>query len=222
MGVAFFDVDGTIVRGATGLHALETFRRAGYITHWSTAQAVSYHLLHKVGLLDAESAYRKAIAPFVGRPVSEVAALVARVYAERVRPMIHLDAIARAREHLALGDQVVLLSATSLLLLQHFRDVLPLSGIIAFEQRSEGGVFVDDWVRPAPYGPHKLELAERWVTAHGLDLAQAAYYADSISDLPVLERVGRPCPVNADLRLSRVAEQRGWTVARWDRVLAFP
>lgn len=221
MGVAFFDVDGTIVRGATGLLALETFRRAGYITYWSTAQAIAYHLLHKAGVMDSDAAYRKAVAPFVGRPVSEVAEHAARLYVERVRPMIHVDAVKAAEAHRAQGDAVVLLSATSMLLLRHFRDAMPLDDIIAFEQLEADGRLLADWVRPPPYGENKLVLAERWAAAHGMSLVDAAYYADSISDLPVLERVGRPFPVNPDLRLTRVAERRRWPIVRWGRVLAF-
>ena len=54
MGTAFFDVDGTIVRGSTGLLALDIFRRAGYIKYWHTVQALGYHVLHRAGVLHAE------------------------------------------------------------------------------------------------------------------------------------------------------------------------
>jgi len=48
--------------------------------------------------------------------------------------------------------------------------------------------------------------------AEGLDLGRSYFYTDSITDLPVLERVGEPRVVNPDPRLRRAAARRGWPV----------
>jgi phosphoserine phosphatase len=50
-----------------------------------------------------------------------------------------------------------------------------------------------------------------------VDLLRSYAYADSISDLPMLEAVGRPVAVNPDRRLRSAAEERGWQVRDWDR-----
>jgi phosphoserine phosphatase len=52
----------------------------------------------------------------------------------------------------------------------------------------------------------------RFAAAGGVDLRRSYFYTDSITDLPVLERVGEPRVVNPDLRLRRVAQRRGWPV----------
>jgi phosphoserine phosphatase len=44
---------------------------------------------------------------------------------------------------------------------------------------------------------------------------QAVFYTDSITDLPLLEAVGRPVAVNPDARLRRVARSRGWAIEQW-------
>lgn len=219
MGTAFFDVDGTLVRGATGMLALETFRRAGYITYWSTVQALGYHVLHRAGALDAREAYRKAIAPFVGRPVEEVAVHVENLYREAVRPAIYERAVELALEHHRRGDQIVLLSASSALLLELFRDVMPVDHILAFRQKAEQGRYIDDFEEPVPYGQGKLALAAAYLDGQGGHMEEAICYADSISDLPLLEAAGTPRPTNPDLRLRRVAEQRGWPTLRFYRVI---
>src|SRR5207245_6089160 len=54
--------------------------------------------------------------------------------------------------------------------------------------------------------------AERFAAAEGIELAQSYFYTDSITDLPVLERVGEPRVVNPDPRLRRLAVRRGWPV----------
>lgn len=219
MRTAFFDVDGTLVRGATGMLALDVFRRAGYITHLNTMEAVIYHLLHRVGLMNAEDTYRKAIQPFVGHRVDEVARHVAECYRGRIRPAIYQRAVELAQEHHARGERVVLLSASSALLLEHFRDALPVDHILAFTQQSEAGRFIDAYERPVPYGRNKLLLAEHFLADHGGSLRESTYYADSITDLHLLEVVGSPKPVNPDLRLQRAAEKRGWPILRFYDVL---
>lgn len=219
MATAFFDVDGTVVRGATGLLALETFRRAGYVSYMNTFQAFAYHVLHRAGLLEARETYRKAIAPFVGRRVEEVEVHTENLYRETVRPAIFARAVEMAQAHHRRGDRVVLLSASARFLLERFRDALPVDDIIAFEQKIVDGRFVDEFIEPVPYGPNKRDLALSWLAEHQESPAQATAYADSVSDLSLLEAVGLPRPVNPDLRLRRIAERRGWPVLRFFRTV---
>jgi phosphoserine phosphatase len=65
------------------------------------------------------------------------------------------------------------------------------------------------------YGPGKVVWAERFAAEYDVDLAASTFYTDSISDLPLLERVGQPVAVNPDLRLRRLARRRGWPAERF-------
>ena len=47
---------------------------------------------------------------------------------------------------------------------------------------------------------------------HGIDLAKSWFYTDSVTDLPLLERVGHPVVTNPDPLLYRRAVQRHWPV----------
>ena len=42
-------------------------------------------------------------------------------------------------------------------------------------------------------------------------------YADSASDLPMLEAVGFPVAVNPEAKLAAIARRRGWHVEHWDK-----
>src|SRR5438046_3088418 len=59
-----------------------------------------------------------------------------------------------------------------------------------------------------------VERADRFASEHDIDLGRSYFYTDSITDLPLLERVGEPRVVNPDPRLGRVAARRGWPVVR--------
>jgi phosphoserine phosphatase len=53
------------------------------------------------------------------------------------------------------------------------------------------------------------------VQSLGSSLEHAVFYTDSITDLPLLEAVGRPVAVNPDPRLRRLARRRGWPIEDW-------
>ena len=65
------------------------------------------------------------------------------------------------------------------------------------------------------YGAEKIRYAEQLLDGTGARLEDAIFYSDSITDLPLLERVAEPVVVNPDARLRRVARRRGWRVERW-------
>jgi HAD superfamily hydrolase (TIGR01490 family) len=68
---------------------------------------------------------------------------------------------------------------------------------------------------PLCVGDGKVVRAERLARERGFRLEDATFYTDSVSDLPLLERVAEPVVVNPDPRLSRIADRRRWRVERW-------
>ena len=57
----------------------------------------------------------------------------------------------------------------------------------------------------------------RYAASEGLDLEQSVAYADSASDLPMLEAVGHPVAVNPEVKLATIARRRGWHTEDWSR-----
>ena len=77
------------------------------------------------------------------------------------------------------------------------------------------GRFTGEVETPFCFGAGKVAVAEAWAARHDVDLDTSAFFTDSISDLPMLERVGEPVVVNPDLRLGWEARRRAWPVRRW-------
>ena len=80
---------------------------------------------------------------------------------------------------------------------------------------SRDGRLTGKVVPPVCFGPGKIVWAERFAAEYGVDLSSSYFYTDSISDLPLLERVRYPVAVNPDPRLRRLARKRGWPVERF-------
>jgi len=63
-----------------------------------------------------------------------------------------------------------------------------------------------------PTGEARYQALVDHADLHGLDLRESVAYADSASDLPMLEAVGFPVAVNPETRLASIARKRGWLV----------
>ena len=60
-----------------------------------------------------------------------------------------------------------------------------------------------------PTGETRAQILADYCAAEGLDLAESVAYADSTSDLPMLEAVGFPVAVNPETRLAAHRPQAG-------------
>ena len=218
-GLAFFDVDHTLIQGSTAFHCTGILRREGVLTRRDMVAIAWAHLRHHLGILDYERVYARGVKPFVGMPFERGRALLNEAFSEQIQSRIHVEGIERMKAHRAAGERVILVSASSAWLLERFREWMPIDGIIAFRQHVRDGRFVEDWDRPIPYGGNKRILAEAFAEREGVSLRACAFYSDSTSDRPLLEAVGRPVVVNPDPRLRWTARRRGWPVEEWTRTL---
>ena len=151
MRIVFFDVDHTLVRGSTAWHCANVLWREGIITPLLMLAVGWGHLRHKLGLLNFEEAYARAVVPFVGMTEARLDATLDEAFEHTVRPALFREAVDRLRAHHQAGERVVLLSASSWYLLQRFRHVLPIDDVIGFRQRMpvypfSGFAILDDLV----------------------------------------------------------------------------
>jgi len=123
---------------------------------------------------------------------------------------------ARVRAHRALGHRTVLITGALDFVIEPLRplfdEVVCASLGVDGDGRFTGRL--DD--RPPTGEARALVLAE-YAADNGLDLGESVAYADSTSDLPLLECVGFPVAVNPEARLAAVARRRGWHVEQWDK-----
>jgi HAD superfamily hydrolase (TIGR01490 family) len=115
--------------------------------------------------------------------------------------------------HLEQGHVVAIVSASTQFAVGPLAAHLGIPGqFVSTRLESESGKLTGRVVPPVCFGPGKVVWAERFASEHGVDLDRSYFYTDSISDLPLLERVDHPIVVNPDPRLWRLARQKGWPV----------
>jgi phosphoserine phosphatase len=83
--------------------------------------------------------------------------------------------------------------------------------------RAADGTYTGELEEAPPTGEARALVLADYAAAEGLRLDEAVAYADSASDLPLLEAVGFPVAVNPETRLAAIARRRGWLVEQWER-----
>jgi HAD superfamily hydrolase (TIGR01490 family) len=136
---------------------------------------------------------------------------VAQVY---LKPFWRQDALDLIKKHKAAGDLVVLVSA----------GLTPLEEAIAREVGADLAVGTQPEIKDGRYtgglaslvclDEQKAELAKVELKARDLDvdLATSIAYADSETDIYMLEMVGHPIAFHPDEDLKPIAEKRGWRI----------
>ncbi|WP_436774147.1 HAD family hydrolase [Yinghuangia sp. YIM S09857] len=215
LGAAFFDLDNTVMRGASifhlarGLYARRFFDKRDIARFgWQQARfrLGGEHMGH-VG-----DAQETALSFVKGHSIEEVTALGEEIFDEYMADKIWPGTRALAQMHLDADRQVWLVTAAPIEIATTIADRLGLTGALGTVSETCDGVYTGRLVGELLHGEAKAE-AVRGLAAHEkLDLADCSAYSDSSNDIPMLSLVGDPCAVNPDTKLRRHAREHGWRV----------
>jgi HAD superfamily hydrolase (TIGR01490 family) len=214
---AFFDFDKTLISRNSATLWIRFELAAGRVTRWQALQALAYLLRYSLGAADMSDAIRRSVASLAGQSEAELRARARLFYQQFVPPLYRPGARAAIAAHRADGDRLVLLTSSSTYMSELVCSDLGLHDYVCnrLEVDAEGR-YTGRALEPLCFAAGKVQLAARHAERFGLSLADATFYTDSASDLPMLEVVGRPVAVHPDPRLRRLALQRGWELVDWE------
>lgn len=213
---AFFDVDNTIMRGASIYHfarglAARKFFRTRDLARFAWGQ-VSFRVS---GMENAEhiAAARQAALAFVaGHKVSDVVELGEEIYDDTMADRIWEGTRDLAQRHLDAGQRVWLVTATPVELAAIMARRLGFTGALGTVAESVNGRYTGRLAGELLHGEAKAEAIRALAIRAGLDLDRCAAYSDSANDLPMLNLVGHPVAVNPDADLRAQAREADWPV----------
>jgi HAD superfamily hydrolase (TIGR01490 family) len=213
---AFFDVDNTLMRGASiyyfarGLAARKLFG-ARDLAKMTWGQ-VTFRLrgAEKSGHIDA--ARESALAFVAGHRVADIVALGEEIYDDTMADRIWQGTRELTQRHLAAGQRVWLVTATPVELANIMARRLGLTGALGTVAETVAGEYTGHLVGGLLHGKAKAEAIRALAEREHLDLARCSAYSDSANDLPMLTLVGHPNVVNPDAELRTEARRRGWPV----------
>ncbi len=212
---AFFDVDNTMVVGASIFHfakgmATRDFFSWRDLVRFTARQARLRLRGERHG--DMHRARESALAFVAGKRVADIVALGEEIYDEEMADKIWTGTQALAQQHIAAGQRVWLVTATPLELATIIAQRLELTGALGTVSESEDGVYTGHLVGEVLHGEAKAHAIRALAAHEGLDLSRCVAYSDSINDVPMLSLVGRAVAVNPDSALRAEAKDRGWEI----------
>ena len=123
--------------------------------------------------------------------------------------------IERVRAHRKLGHRTVLLTGALDFVIEPLRPLF--DDVLCASLGERHGTFTGELTQVPPTGEARALLLAEYAEANDASISEAVAYADSASDLPMLEAVGYPVAVNPEPKLAALARRRGWLVERWSR-----
>ena len=129
--------------------------------------------------------------------------------------------IRRVREHRALGHRTVLITGALDFAVAGLKPLFDEIVAATMTVRPDG-TYTGELSHVPPTGETRAQVLADYCAAEGLLLEESIAYADSTSDLPMLECVGFPVAVNPETRLAAIARKRGWLVEDWSKASGGP
>jgi alcohol-forming fatty acyl-CoA reductase len=131
------------------------------------------------------------------------------------------EGLRRVREHRAQGHRTILITGALDFAVEGLRPLF--DEIVAARMTVKAdGTYSGELSQVPPTGETRAQILADYAQSEGATLDQCVAYADSTSDLPLLEAVGFPVAVNPETRLAAIARKRGWLVEHWSKASGGP
>ena len=213
--IAFFDIDKTIISINSGEALIRQAYRNGFLNTLGLLKAIYTGLQYKYNSKDSHNIIKKMGSWLAGHSEEEIGTISKDIFSKDIIPSIRPNIIKEINELKKESTEVVILSSAISAICIPLGQHLNMDAVICSELEVEAGKFTGKPVGNFCFRDEKLVRLKDFCQKRNFRLENAAYYADAIDDLPVLEAVGFPECVCPDKKLSKVAQERGWRIENW-------
>lgn len=215
LSAAFFDLDNTIIRGASAFHLAVGLRRRKFFGTWDLVTFAAHqarYLVFGEDLREIDKVRSRALSIVAGRSVAEMAAIGEEVWDEVLSLRIFPGTQELLTRHLEAGHEVWIITASPIEIGELIGRRLGVTGALGTIAEHVDGYYTGRLVGDMLHGEAKARAVQTLAESRGLDLSLCYAYGDSTNDVPILSLVGHPVAINADPRLRRHARNVGWPV----------
>ena len=213
---AFFDLDGTLVAGFTGVVMTQDRIRRRQMSVGEFIGMVQAGLNHRLGRSEFEDLIGKGARMLRGNSVADIDELAERLFAQKIVGRIYPEMRELVRAHMARGHTVVLSSSALTVQVDPVARFLGIHNVLSNKfETDDHDLITGEVQRPIIWGPGKARAVQEFAGANGVDLSQSYFYADGDEDVALMYLVGNPRPTNPAGKMAAVAAKRGWPVLRF-------
>lgn len=215
MPASYFDVDGTLSRSnlfdALWWYTLNQ-QNPLFGLRKLAKTALSVPALFAAEQVDRSTFNELLFTGYEGISEDRLLDLADEAFDSVIRPQMYKGAFDLVKRAKKAGHRVVLLSGSPDFLLARLAKLVDADDVIGNRLQIRDGRATGKLMPPIVAGPEKAKIIKDHAKEHGFDLDECAAYSDSLSDIPMLSVVGRPCAVNPDFRLRQLAKTHRWPV----------
>jgi putative phosphoserine phosphatase/1-acylglycerol-3-phosphate O-acyltransferase len=212
---AFFDFDGTLIAGFSIASFLQERLLSGDMPPREVFGQLIAATEYGLKMTDFERILARSATSLRGTSDSQMSTTAREVYEKSLSGNIYPESRALVDAHRAKGHTLVIVSSATQYQVRHVAEELGVEHVLCTELEVENGALTGNIVAPVCYGEGKLQAAQRFADEHGIHLERSYFYSDGGEDLPLLEAVGFPRPVNPDSKLDEVSRREGWPMQRF-------
>lgn len=208
----FFDMDHTLADNDCDVSWKEFLVARGLAPPEALSEAAKFFEDYRRGTLNVAEFMSFQLNELRGMTVAEADNLAREHVESIVKPTVYLKGRELVKQALKTGCPVMLLTATNEVVARPFAEEIGVPGVLATRLELVDGRYTGKIIEPYCHGPGKLQAAREFCNGNGLDLASAAYYGDSMSDVSMLANVGFPVACNPVVELEAIASANAWRV----------
>ena len=221
MKLAIFDFDGTLFRKDTLPFLLFQWRKLKYsrAKYFKTYFSLIFlYIMYKSGMKSKYSreqmkliAVEKFNDIFAGMTQQEVTDYFLNCSKE-IAGLLNESVVSEVKKVRSDGYHTILLSGSYFNLLNNIGQYLEFDTVIGTKMHFSNGLFDSNKPFEIISGALKLEKVRECFKDQSVDWEASMAYADSYSDIHILESVGQPIAVNPDAKLKSIAERMNWRI----------
>lgn len=209
---AFFDFDGTIVHGFSGVHFFRDRMLAGKVSASELAATMINGLRGTESEEDFERFVAIAFKAWRGHTEDELYEIGSRLFMTTIAGHLYPEAWQLVGAHQNAGHTVVIASSASRYQIQAAGDALGVEHILYTPLEVENGVLTGRVDGRSLWRSGKAEATRNFVETHDIDADGSYSYSNGGEDVEFLAATGNPTATNPDRTLARIALERGWPV----------
>ena len=213
--VAFFDMDHTILGIDCSVSWKYYLEARGLAPKGSGTKADYYWGLYCVGKTPVDEFVDFQYREFIGKTPEEMLDMTRQHFDERIAKYIYPQAQQVLNDYRAKNIPTALVTGTNRYIAQPIIEAMGITTLLPTKPEIIDGVFSGGYIKPFLFKQGKILAAQQYCEKLGTSMDRAAFYADSINDVEMLECVGFPVVVNPSEILEPIAKKRQWPIEKW-------
>jgi len=165
-----------------------------------------------LGRTDFAGLLTRAAASLRGASDRTLRGIAKEVFEKDLSANLYPESRALVDAHVRKGHTVVIVSSATQYQVEPAAAELGIEHVLCTRLEVNDGTVTGELAAPMCYGTGKLEAARRFARVKRISLAKSYFYTDGSEDIPLLEAVGFPRPLNPDNALRKKARREGWPV----------